>query len=215
MSPKIGDSLPYFQILDIVSAMNVHLFVIGSVDLDFIPRYVVPTIVVLGVTIFVSICVWEHFEILRIQKAQVSQKEVKPTESVQQESNSVPDELVADEAKPAELILEETWCAESAQLVPVGSSDWKYPSFFSCHAYDSSRLRIDTDVIHTLVGEDLKRLTEDERWFVEWYYAERKKGMTHFSTFGSLGLPDAPQAEVCKELRAMLTAPTLEDRDIF
>lgn len=163
--------------------MNVLLFVVGAVDLDFIPRYVVPAIVVIMTLIIVGGYVREHFEILRSQKAQVPQNGNEPT--------------------------------ESAQLEPVGSDDWTYPSFFTCHAHDSSRLRIDTDVIHALVGDDLRRLTDDERWFVEWYHAERKKGMTHFSTFGSLGLPDAPQAEVCKELRAMLTAQTLEDKDIF
>lgn len=167
--------------------MNVHWLVVGSLDLDFIPRYVVPTIVVLMVLIIVGSFVKEHFEIIRLQKTQNSQVEMKH--------------------------------AESAQLEPVGndeagSDDWVYPCLFKCHAHDSSRLRIDTEIMHALTVDDLNRLTTSERWFVIWYHAERKKGITHWSTLSGLSMPDASQDDVCEELKMLIVASQVVEREI-
>jgi hypothetical protein len=184
LSPEIGDSLPYFSKSYIVSFMNVHLFV-GSVEPDFIPKYVVPACILLGL-------VYVAYELLLCHRYHKNQREL--------------------EKLDMNLLHNMSGVSEDA---PVIEKTWTYPSFFKCHAHDSSRLTIDVDVLHKLSACDLGRLTESERWFVEWYYAEKERGITHWSTFGSLSLPDASQDDVCKELRAMLSAPLLEDDEIF
>lgn len=64
MSPEIGDSLPYFQILDIVSAMNVPLLLTNT-DLDFLPKYVVPACTVGALLYVMGILLYDHFAIKR------------------------------------------------------------------------------------------------------------------------------------------------------
>lgn len=64
MSPKIGDSLPYFQILGIVSAMNVPLLLTNT-DLEFLPKYVVPACTVGALLYVVGILLYDHFAIKR------------------------------------------------------------------------------------------------------------------------------------------------------
>jgi hypothetical protein len=215
--------------------MNVHLFVGFQFAEDFVPRYVVPTIVVVFVVIFVGSWTWEHIGILRKQKAQASQKGTKTTVPIQKEADpveSIPDsgvgsvessnvrtgpvgpehegsnliELVMIENGPAESVLEETVPAELSQSEIVAISAGEYSGFFLSHAHDPSRRSINTVAIPPLIDEHLKGLTEDERWFVEWYHTERKKGITHWSTPDSLVLEGLSQEDVCKRLRETFAA---------
>ncbi len=192
--------------------MKVLLFATSQLTFEIVPKYVVPIIVVLVVLIILGSFVLEHFAIVRAQKVK-AHEEPNSLNSVVEEPNS--DELIQEEVRTIDEVPKANSLGDSIQEDVVDDYGWVYPSFFSCHMHDSSRLRIDTEVLHALRGDDLKRLTEDERWFVDWYHKERKKGLTHFSTFGPLSLPDASQDEVCKELRAMLTAPTIDDDEIF
>ncbi len=97
----------------------------------------------------------------------------------------------------------------------IQDTKWSYPSLFSCHAHDSSRLRIDTEVIEALSGYDLKRMTDAERRFVRWYRKQKKKGITMWSTCGQVTIADAAQDDLCRELMSMYSAKTLKDPDLF
>jgi hypothetical protein len=111
-------------------------------------------------------------------------------------------------------VLHGMWMTRREQSLEP-SHHQKHPSFFSCYESDSSRLAIDNEVLDSISRQDLLRMSDDERWFVTWYRKRKKKGMTMWSVSGPGSLPDASQAELCREVRAMLTAKTVKDTDIF